>query len=100
MKFKYEKLKKVRKPISTQYKFAEAIDISEEHYVKIENGYSNPSVPVFLRICKAVNKPAHYFFTSNASLLSDKQVDLLMNYSEEHLKTILSVLKDLYDGLT
>ena len=68
--------------------------------MKIENGYSNPSVPVFLRICKAVNKPAQYFFTSSESFLNGKQVDQLMDYSEDYLRTVLSVLKDLYDGLT
>ena len=67
--------------------------------LKIENGYSNPSVPVFLRICKAVNKPAQYFFTSGESFLNDKQVDMLMDYNEDYLRTVLSVLKDLYDGL-
>lgn len=99
MKFNYEKIKKVRKQLSTQSKFSELIDISEEHYVKIENGYSNPSVPVFLRICKAVNKPAQYFFTSGESFLSEDQNDMLMDFSNERLKIILTVLKDLYDGL-
>lgn len=99
MKFNYKKLKKVRKQLSTQSKFSELIDVSEEHYVKIENGYSNPSVPVFLRICKAVNKPAQYFFTSGESFLSEDQNDMLMDFSNERLKIILTVLKDLYDGL-
>lgn len=100
MKFNYAKLKKVRKQLCTQAKFSELIDISEEHYVKIENGYSNPSVPVFLKICKAVNKPAQYFFTSCDSFLSDTQVAQLMGYSEDYLRTVLSVLRDLYEGLT
>lgn len=98
MKFKYSKLKKVRKPICTQYKFAELIDVSQEHYVKIENGYNNPSVPVFLRICTAVNKPALYFFTSSEPYLSEKQIETLMGFSEERLKTILLVLKALYES--
>lgn len=78
MNFNYRKLKKARKQLSTQAKFSELIDISEEHYVKIENGYSNPSVTVFLRICKAVNKPAQYFFTSGESFLNDKQKNSLL----------------------
>ncbi|MCI9449405.1 MAG: helix-turn-helix transcriptional regulator [Clostridiales bacterium] len=99
MNFKYTKLKKARKPLSTQAKFSDLIDVSEEHYVKIENGYSNPSVPVLLKICETVNIPAQYFFTSGESFLTQEQIDILMDYSDKHLKTILNVLKDLYEGI-
>ena len=99
MNFKYTKLKKSRKSMSTQAKFSELIDVSEEHYVKIENGYSNPSVPVFLKICETVNKPAQYFFTSGESFLSQDQIDILTDCSDKHLKMILNVLKDVYEGI-
>lgn len=99
MEFDYTKLKKSREQISTQFKFSELIDISQEHYIKIENGYNNPSVSVFLKICKAVNKPAQYFFTPSESFLSKQQVDLLFGFSNERLKTILTILKSLYDCL-
>ena len=63
MNFQAEKLKKCRKELMTQQKFSEEIGVSFEHYSKIENSYNKPSVPVFLKICHTLKKPAQYFFS-------------------------------------
>ena len=81
----------------TQQQFSEKIGISYEHYTKIENSYNKPSVPVFLKICRKLNKPAQYFFSDNDTFLSQEQIDTLMLYDTDKLELILNLLQELYE---
>lgn len=98
MSIKYDKIKNIRKQVATQLAFSEMIDISADHYIKIENGYNKPSVPVFLRICKTLNMPAQYFFTSQSRYLENSQIEDLMNRDTAELETILHILQSIYEG--
>lgn len=99
MKIKPEQLKKARKELCiTQEKFAEIINISANHYVKIEHGRTNPSIPVFLQMCKALKKPADYFFTNSVPYLTAAQYRQLMQYDKKDLEMLLALLQMLYDG--
>lgn len=98
MNFRTDKLKKTRKEKMTQQKFAESINISYEHYTKIENSYNKPSVPVFLDICSELNKSAQYFFTDEEMFLSCEQFDKLMQYDDKRLQLVLNLLQELYEN--
>lgn len=98
MKIIREQLKKARKDIgATQAEFSEIIDISVDHYIKIEHGHANPSIPVFLRMCKTLKKPAQYFFAISTPYLTEEQFKQLMECDKKDLETLLSILQALYE---
>lgn len=98
MEFRVDKLKKCRKEKMTQQEFAESINISYEHYTKIENSYNKPSVPVFLEICCKLNKSAQYFFSDKEMFMSRNQFNRLLKKDEKHLMLVLNLLQDLYEN--
>ena len=97
MKFRADKLKNCRKNITTQQKFSEALNISLEHYTKVENGYNSPSVPLFIELCDVLDKPAQYFFWDKEMCISKSQFDTLMQYDEKKLELLLHLLQQLYE---
>lgn len=97
MRFYADKLKECRKNITTQQKFSEELNISFEHYTKVEKGYNNPSVPLFIKICDTLDRPAQYFFWDKEMHLSKSQFDTLMQYDDQKLALLLHLLQQLYE---
>lgn len=97
MEFHRDKLRTCRKNITTQQKFSEKLDVSLDHYSKIEKGYSNPSITLFLKMCDTLDKPAQYFFWNKEMHMSKSQFDTLMQYDEKKLESLLNILQQLYE---
>ena len=84
---------------NTQAAFAELIDISCDHYTKIENGLKNPSIPVHIDICMALGKPSDCFFREDRPdmVLTPEQVEYLKSLDVKELRKILNLLQVLYE---
>ena len=82
-----------------QAKFAELLEVGTEHYVNIELGTGNPSIPVHVDICLELNKPSDFFFKEerHEMILSPEQAEKLMNTDEATLEAMLSFLQTLYE---
>ncbi len=91
-----ERLRYYRKKLGmTQAQLAEKTDVSE-HYVRlIENGYSVPSVDLFLEICKKLDIPAYNLLQSENEAVrftNPKLYEKLRSMSEDQLNSVLNTL--------
>ncbi|GFI55771.1 hypothetical protein IMSAG013_00822 [Clostridiales bacterium] len=91
-----ERLKYYRKKSNiTQAQFSEKIGVSE-HYVRlIENGYSVPSVALFIQICKTLEIPAYNLLQSKDEALRFSKPNFynrLKSLDEAKLNQILNML--------
>lgn len=91
-----ERLRYYRKKLGmTQAQLVEKIDVSE-HYVRlIENGYSVPSVDLFLEICQKLDVPAYNLLQSENEAIrfaKPKLYEKLKSMDEDQLNFILNVL--------
>lgn len=96
LNFFCERLKYYRKKQNlTQAQLSEKIGVSE-HYVRlIENGYSIPSVELFILICKALDIPAYNLLQSpNEALkyIKPNFCNKLKLLDDSKLRQILDVL--------
>lgn len=91
-----EKLKYYRKKCNmTQAQFSEKIGVSEQYVRLIENGYSTPSVELFMQICKTLDIPAYSLLQSKKEALRYTKpcfYERLKNLDKETLKKILNSL--------
>lgn len=79
----------------TQAQLAEKVDVSE-HYIRlIENGYSVPSVELFMKICSELDIPAYHLLQSQKDTMRFTKpnfYDKLKAMDEHQLNTILNIL--------
>lgn len=84
-----------KKQKMTQAQFSERIGVSE-HYVRlIENGYSVPSVELFIQICKVLDVPAYNLLQSRNEALRYNKPNFyrtINTLDESKLKQILDAL--------
>lgn len=78
----------------TQMQLAEKLDISVTQLSNCENGYSIPSVGLFIKISLILNKPAECFIRpeKNDFSLSAEQIDMLKQLDEQKLQRLLNSL--------
>lgn len=94
------RLKQIRKERGlTQQQLSEDIDITIDHYVKVESGARNVSLPVFVRLCRVLQVSADYFLCEEkpASALSPEQRAYLQTVEFDELEALLQMLRLLYE---
>lgn len=52
----------------------ELVGVSKQAISKIENGQSEPSPEVFLRLCQALKRPTNFFYSKSAANFTDQTV--------------------------
>lgn len=83
----------------TQQSFSEKINISSEHFSKIESRIKNPSLSLHMEICKQLNVPSDCFFNEQhpTPILSCKQFEAFSLLEISELKALLNLLQTLYE---
>ncbi len=86
-----------RKNKTTQFNFAEELNISPEFYSQIENGIYNPSILVHTLICTSLDKTSDCFFNVNHPdiHLTKEQYEYLNTLDTDRLFKILDIIKTL-----
>lgn len=79
----------------SQFELSEKVDISPNHLSAIISGASSPSLPVFMRICKALHVNSDYLLlgTMSSDDVMVNIVDSLKLCDEKDLKMIYDIIQ-------
>ena len=99
-KFYTSQLKKFRneKKIS-QEEISESVNITNEHYSKIETGARNPSLSIHSKLCLELDRPSDCLLNKKRAdvFLDNNIINKLKSLDENNLLKILYIMQTLYE---